>query len=512
MPDPTGSISTGFRVDPLEPRLLFTTLPTGFVDTTVVTGLTVPTAQTVAPDGRLFVAEKGGTLRIVQNGKLQSAPFLTLAVDTFSERGLDGVALDPKFASNGFVYVYYTTADPNNPDTRGNSAHNRLSRFSVDPNNPNQAAAGSELVLLDDIASTNGNHNGGSLVFGRDGMLYVGVGEAGVASNAQTLSNLNGKVLRLDVARPGHLIPSDNPFVQRTGARGEIWALGFRNPFTSALNPRTGQILINDVGSNGSKTREEVDALVKGGNYAWPNGEGILHKKGFVDPISAYSHAGSGGAITGGAVYTGATFPPPWQGKYFIADFSENFIRAVDPVTGAETDFATGADSPVDLDIAPDGGLYYLAISGAVHEIQTVGDIAPPVATLTSAPRLRTGGAKHYTFTVTYTDATAVNAATLDANDILINGPHGFARNATLFSAIRSGEGGSMAVTYGIKSPGAVWDAGDNGIYFVSLQKRQVRDTLGNATPAGLLGAFTVRIPACNLVTAAVQWHGASTR
>ena len=175
MPDPS---NLSIALDPLERRLLLTALPAGFIDTTIASGLVAPTSEVVAPDGRLFITEKDGTLKIVKNGVIQKKPFLTVPVDTYSERGLDGVVLDPNFANNGFVYVYYTTADPSDPNTTGNTAHNRLSRFTVSASNPDRADLSSEQVLLDDVPSTNGNHNGGSMVFGADGMLYLGIGEA----------------------------------------------------------------------------------------------------------------------------------------------------------------------------------------------------------------------------------------------------------------------------------------------------------------------------------------------
>ena len=359
------------RLEPLEPRTLFTTLPIGYIDRTIVTGLTASTAETVALDGRLFVCEKDGTLRVIQNGRLLSTPFLSLSVDTFSERGLDGVALDPNFATNGFVYVYYTTSDPAHLDSQNDRfIHNRLSRFTVSAGNPNVADPSSEVVLLDNIPSTQGNHNGGSMQFGRDGMLYLGIGDSGISSNAQNLNNLNGKILRLNVENPSNIIPSDNPFVGRARIRSEIWAYGFRNPFTSAVQPGTGTIFVNDVGSSGSAAREEVDVLQKGADYGWPIVEGIVHRRGFTDPIYTYKHNGHGsGAITGGVFYTGRSLGRKFNGKYLFSDYIQEFIGVLDPKTGAVSKFATGADTLIDLDEAPDGGIYYLSAGGSVHEI-----------------------------------------------------------------------------------------------------------------------------------------------
>jgi glucose/arabinose dehydrogenase len=333
-------------------------LPPGFAEAPFATGLNQPTAMEFAPDGRLFVAEKGGSLRVIlPNGTLLPTPFLTVAVNTVSERGLIGITLDPNFATNRFIYVYYTT--------NASTPVNRISRFTADPTNPNVAQAASEQIILDNIPSTNGNHNGGSLHFGVDGKLYVGVGESGVANNSQILGTLAGKILRLNVAAFPNIIPADNPFVGTPGARGEIWALGFRNPFTFNVQPGTGTIFVNDVGR---ALFEEIDNLVKGGNYGWPNAEGPS-TLGFINPIFFYPHNGNAAAITGGVFYQSTALPAIFRGSYFFSDFILGFIRRLTPA-GQAIDFATNAASPVDLDVGPDGALYYLSInSGTVFRI-----------------------------------------------------------------------------------------------------------------------------------------------
>src|SRR3954464_11160664 len=160
------------------------TLPAGFPERRVATGLASPTAMAIAPDGRVFVAEKGGTLRVVKNNALLSQAFLSVSVNTESERGLLGVAFDPDFASNRFVYVYYTTAAA--------PIHNRVSRFTASAGSPDVAQAGSELPILDLPTLGAGNHNGGAIHFGTDGKLYVAVGENAVPSNAQSLNTRLG--------------------------------------------------------------------------------------------------------------------------------------------------------------------------------------------------------------------------------------------------------------------------------------------------------------------------------
>src|SRR5687767_7290253 len=164
------------------------TLPSGFSETRVATGLASPTAMAFAPDGRLFVAQQSGALRVIRNGSLLPTPFVTVTVDSLGERGLLGIAFDPNFATNRYVYVYYTARTP--------TIHNRVSRFTA---NGDVAVSGSEQVILDiDPLSNASNHNGGAIHFGRDGKLYVGVGENANAPNAQSLNNLLGKLLRIN--------------------------------------------------------------------------------------------------------------------------------------------------------------------------------------------------------------------------------------------------------------------------------------------------------------------------
>jgi glucose/arabinose dehydrogenase len=251
------------------------TLPAGFTETQVATGLAAPTAMAFAPDGRLFVAEQGGRLRVIKNGALLSAPFVSLTVDSAGERGLLGVAFDPSFASNQYVYVYYTTAT--------SPVHNRVSRFTAVGD---VAAPGSEVVVLElDNLSTATNHNGGAIHFGPDGALYVAVGDNGNGSNAQTLSNRLGKMLRIN--RDG-TIPTTNPFYSTaTGANRAIWALGLRNPFTFTFQPGSSRLFINDVGE---ATWEEIDDGVAGANYGWPVTEGPTSDPRFRSPIYWYGH------------------------------------------------------------------------------------------------------------------------------------------------------------------------------------------------------------------------------
>ncbi|MQA30900.1 MAG: hypothetical protein GEU82_13880, partial [Luteitalea sp.] len=331
------------------PQASAATVPAGFTEIPVATGLSSPTAMQVAPDGRLFVCEQGGSLRIIKDGALLPDPFVTLNVNAEGERGLLGVAFDPSFATNRFVYVYYTTTTP--------PVHNRISRFTA---NGDVAEAGSEVVILElDDASGSSVHNGGALAFGPDGKLYAAVGENSIGQNAQSLGNLLGKMLRLNADGS---IPSDNPFFGTASGRNRaIWALGLRNPFTFAFNPLGTEMFINDVGAG---AWEEIDEGRAGANYGWPDTEGTTGDSRFTSPRLAYGHGDGSCAITGGAFYSPLVpqFPADYAGDYFFADYCGGWIRRLDPAAGnSVVGFATGISSPVDLKVADDGSLYYLA-------------------------------------------------------------------------------------------------------------------------------------------------------
>ena len=343
------------RITGLTLLLVYTTyaatLPAGFTET-AITGLSSPTAMEIAPDGRIFVCLQGGSLRVIKNGTLLPAPFITLTVDPAGERGLLGIAFDPNFATNNFLYLYYTV--PIEP------RHNRVSRFTA---NGDVVVPGSETIILEleNLSATRDNHNGGAIHFGPDGKLYVAVGENATASNAQTFNNRLGKMLRIN---SDGTIPTDNPFFNTAvGVNRSIWALGLRNPFTFAFQPGTGRMFINDVGES---AWEEINDGIAGSNYGWPNSEGMTAIPGFRSPLFAYAH-NAGCAIAGGAFYNPATvqFPPSFVGKYFFADLCGGWIRLFDPAAGTASDFASGIGSPVDLKVGADGSLYYLSINAS---------------------------------------------------------------------------------------------------------------------------------------------------
>jgi glucose/arabinose dehydrogenase len=372
------------------------TLPAPFVDEVVASGLESPTAMSFAPDGRLFVCQQGGQLRVIKNGALLSTPFLSVTTTTSGERGLLGIAFDPAFATNHFLYVYHTVTSP--------TTHNQVSRFTA---NGDVAVAGSETVILNlnDLSSAT-NHNGGAMHFGPDGKLYVAVGENANGSNAQTLGNLLGKMLRIN---PDGSIPTDNPFFNTaTGVNRAIWSLGLRNPFTFAFQPGTGRMFINDVGQD---TTEEINDGIAGSNYGWPTTEGATTDPRFRSPLFTYLHGSTsttGCAIAGGAFYNPASpqFPSSFVGKYFFADLCGNWIRLFDPQTGTASDFASALSAPVDLKVGSDGLLYYLmrgagSNTGVVGRIRNSANQAPSITTQPTSKTAAVG--QQVTFSVSAT-------------------------------------------------------------------------------------------------------------
>lgn len=389
------------------------TVPSGFTDTVVAGGLSNPTAMALAPDGRIFVCQQGGALRVIKNGALLATPFLTVTVDSAGERGLLGVAFDPNFVSNQLVYIYYTATTP--------TIHNRISRFTA---NGDVALAGSETIVMD-LPNLSGatNHNGGALHFGPDGNLFVAVGDNANGANAQSLSTRLGKILRI-TSTGG--IPTNNPFFNTaTGDNRAIWALGVRNPFTFTFQAGVGRMFINDVGEN---TWEEINDGIAGSNYGWPTCEGFCNppNPNFRDPIFAYANDANTCAITGGAFYNPQVtqFPANFVGNYFFADFCGGWIRRLDPANGnAVSDFATGISQPVDLQVSVDGFLYYLARgAGAVGRIgfTTSGDnIAPTVSITSPANGAIVARKSNLTITATASDNVGVTRVEFFVNGAL---------------------------------------------------------------------------------------------
>ncbi len=328
-------------------------LPEGFQVSTIATGLDGCVAIEASSDGRLFVAEQSGKVRVIRDGQLLPTPFVTLPTHMEWERGLIGLTLAPDFPKDPHVYVCYVRAEP--------YMHHVFSRWVAEGD---CAVLGSEQVLFegDDQSQLGGNvpagHQGGGMHFGADGMLYIGLGEQTAGMPAQRLDSLLGKILRI---APDGSIPRDNPLIkQTTGKYQAIWALGLRNPFTFAFNRQSGEMLINDVGGE----FEEINRGIAGQNYGWPIVEhGPSPDPRYTGPIHIYPQA----SISGGDfVPQHSNWPDPWPGKYLFADFVHGWIHAIDasladPVANKPAlDFAHGLRRPVDMRFGSDGHLYVL--------------------------------------------------------------------------------------------------------------------------------------------------------
>jgi glucose/arabinose dehydrogenase len=405
--------------------LLAANPPANFADA-LVTSVSSPTALAFTPDGRLLITQQTGQLRVFAGGVLLSAAAVDLGASICdnSERGLLGVAVDPAFATNHYIYLYYTHNPfagqqgecPTGQPTNAKIPFNRVSRFTLGDNN----LATGEQVLIDNIPSPNGNHNGGDLHFGQDGYLYISVGDggsdyagdsggAGDNDAARDQFILLGKILR--IASDGG-IPPDNPFVDANSGRcntagrttaqrcQETFAWGLRNPFRFAFRPVTSQFYINDVGQN---AWEEIDAAQKGADYGWNCREGAHTNRttgkcspapaNMVEPIYEYGH-GTCNSITGGAFVPAGVWPAPYDGAYVFADYVCNKIFRLVPNGSGFTasDFATNAGGPVAMTFGPYNGtqaLYYAAIgSGQIRRVAYTGGVnRPPSAAIAASPR-----------------------------------------------------------------------------------------------------------------------------
>ena len=342
---------------------------------TVASGLSNPLYLT-APTGdpRLFVVEQQGRIRMVRNDSLLAAPFLDIIdrVSSGGERGLLSVAFHPRYAENGFFYVDYT-------DKQGNT---RVERYQVSRDATRADPASAKLILHVDQPYP--NHNGGLVVFGPDGMLYIGMGDGGGGGdprgNGQNPATLLGKLLRIDVdAGDPYAVPRDNPFVGRGGARGEIWATGLRNPWRFAFDRTAGMLYIADVGQNEWEEIDAVRADSAGVNYGWNIMEGDhcfrpasgCNTAGLERPISEYSHS-EGCSITGGYVYRGSRIPA-LQGHYFYADYCKGWVKSLRSMGGAVTDLREWPFGDIGnvLSFGEDaaGELYVLSANGRVYRI-----------------------------------------------------------------------------------------------------------------------------------------------
>jgi glucose/arabinose dehydrogenase len=341
----------------------------------VASGLSSPLGITNSGDSRLFITEQTGQIRIFDGTSVLPTPFLDVSslIDLDSERGLLGLAFHPGYPTPPYFYIDYT-------NTSGDIV---IARYQVS-GDPNVADAGSALILKTISHPVNKNHNGGQLAFGPDGKLYVGVGDGGSGgdppNNAQNLSVLLGKILRLDVDIAAPYIPAGNPF------GNEIWAYGLRNPWRFSFDRLTGDLLVGDVGQG---SWEEVDfqpaSSTGGENYGWRITEGNhcynppsgCDMTGLTPPILEYGHGAGDCAIIGGVRYRGPV--ASFAGTYLYGDYCTGRIWGATQGTGGVWSASQLIDTSYSISsFGQDqhGNVYLTDLSGAVYEI------VPPAASL----------------------------------------------------------------------------------------------------------------------------------
>jgi putative heme-binding domain-containing protein len=342
------TLRTGRQPTPGEDITGPLTLPEGFKVEVVANLLTGATAMEVTANGTIFICEQTGALRVFKDGKLLPDPFVKLTVDSTWERGLIGVTVAPDFPKTPQVFVCYISPKP--------YPHHVISRFTVVGD---KAEPGSEKILFegDDQTKLGGDvpagHQGGAIHFGKDGKLYIAIGDQTAGKPAQELNSLLGRMLRINA---DGTIPDDNPFANKAkGKYRATWVLGMRNPFTFAVQPKTGRLFINDVGGKS----EEINEGLAGANYGWPTVDhGPTTDPQFRSPIHYYPEA----CIAGGDFApSDLNWPTEFRGQYFFGDFKHGWIKSIDPdKPELAHPFATGLRRPVDLRFAADGALYVL--------------------------------------------------------------------------------------------------------------------------------------------------------
>ncbi|HXK32608.1 MAG TPA: PQQ-dependent sugar dehydrogenase, partial [Dehalococcoidia bacterium] len=396
----------------------------GFATDVLFSNEYVVTAFDFAPDGRIFVGKKDGTILVWEDGSLLASPFYVIPnVNDHHDRGLLGLALDPDFAVNGYVYVAYTYE--NNAADPGGIKTAQVIRLTADGN---VAVPGSQLVLLgsqvgtpakpscddwpgsDCIPSDYLSHTVGNLKFGPDGMLYVATGDGASFSSvdsralrAQDVNSLAGKVLRVDPANGQGL--ASNPFYNGDLAanRAKVWAYGFRNPYRFNFKPGTNTIFIGDVGWS---DWEEINVVEPGANYGWPCYEGDFPQPGYqafsacqalgagsvTFPLHDWEHPPDSAAVGGDFVGVN-DYASKFHNTYWFGDYARDMIGylKVDAsdnlVPGSVDTFTSAGDGPVQIETGPDGNIYYIAINaGELRRVRYVGDNRPPVAVASADP------------------------------------------------------------------------------------------------------------------------------
>ncbi|WP_376792211.1 PQQ-dependent sugar dehydrogenase [Thermoflexus sp.] len=310
----------------------------------VATGLEVPWALAFAPDGRIFVTERPGRIRVIENGALRPELVAVLPVAATGEGGLMGLALDPNFAQNGYLYVMYTYR-------AGGALRNRISRLTLRGN-----TAGEEIVLIDNIPGA-GIHDGGRLAFGPDGKLYATTGDAAQRDLAQRLDSLAGKILRLN---PDGSIPTDNPF-----PGSYVYSYGHRNPQGLAWHPVTGQLYSTEHGPTGEMglcCRDELNLIRPGANYGWPLVTGAPGDPRFADPIL---HSGEDTWAPAGMAFVTGERLAPWKGHLFFGTLRGQHLHHVvlgsdgSTVVFHEELFRGEFGRIREVVMGPDGALYF---------------------------------------------------------------------------------------------------------------------------------------------------------
>ncbi len=338
----------------------------------LVTGLERIVYLTHAQDTRLFIVEQAGRIRIFENNLLQPQVFLDISHLTKAggERGLLGLAFHPNYQDNGFFFVNYT-------DTNGDT---QIARYQVS-DIPNQANPDSGKIILS-IDQPYGNHNGGMIAFGKDGYLYIGMGDGGSGgdpqNHAQNLDSLLGKILRIDVDNGDpYTVPSDNPFVNQENAQPEIWSYGWRNPWRFSFDRQTGDLWVGDVGQGSYEEISFQASGQSGDNYGWRIMEGTYcykpkdcTKDNLIQPIFEYGHS-EGSSITGGYRYRGESIPN-LQGAYVFGDFASGRLWI-----GQENNGSWQSTEVLDTDYNissfgedASGELYLLDYKGVVYQIR----------------------------------------------------------------------------------------------------------------------------------------------
>lgn len=383
-----------------------TTLPSGFQLNTIVAGLSLPTSFAFAPDGRVFVAQKGGAIREIKNGVLQPTAVVQLTdVNDYADRGVEGIAVDPNFAQNGYIYIAYTFENTPGQNYSGPKT-GRIVRLTVVGDT---ASLSSKVVILgsvggdaarpsclnfattsDCIASDANTHSMGALRFGPDGKLYASLGDGSgyltidpEAYRAQDLQWLAGKLVRINTDGTA---PSDNPFYtgNANDNQSKVWILGDRNMYRFSFRPSDGKMFIGAVGW---ATWESVYIGTKGANFGWPCLEGFATttynctpSSTPTYPIYVFDHHTGTGSVMGGTFPT--AFGAAYAGNYFFGDYSNDLIKRMvlnsDDTVNNVTDFVTGAGGPVDFQIGPDGTLWYAAINVGQIRSLSLGNAPPP--------------------------------------------------------------------------------------------------------------------------------------